>query len=150
VLHGPETTLAHWRDWQAAGGHLEIQSARLEQGEAVGTAAGDIRLNGAGRIEGNLRTVVVGAYAQLAQSFIRDGAGGAIEREKIAQALPTAMGQIHARSLGDPQATIPSTPKPPPAQGAWHPAGSLEVPIRFVDGTVYLGARVLAVVPPVF
>jgi hypothetical protein len=154
VLYGPEQAakpISAWvRDWQAAGGHLEIRRARVEQGEAVGSAVGDVRLNAGGRLDGGVRIAAAGPYAQLAESFLQGGPGGAAERERIAQGL-VAEGRLHSRALhAAPSANPPVAKSSPPAQGAARPAGSLDVPIRFVDGAVYAGDRLLAVIPPVF
>jgi hypothetical protein len=144
---------ARLRDWQRAGGRLDIAKAQLEQGGAVATGSGQIALNDNGQLQGALQVSTGGAYAQLAQSFLRDGQGGARERERVAQAY-LGTPRIN-RSLGGPQtekelaARRPAAqPKPQPQPQP--PQGKYEIPIRFDNGTVYFGTTPLAEMPALF
>lgn len=48
------------RDWQAAGGRLEITNVRVQQGDAVAVAKGDIGLTPNGRLDGTVQLLVAG------------------------------------------------------------------------------------------
>jgi hypothetical protein len=135
------------QDWQSRGGHIDVAEARIQQGDAVATGSGHIGLNLNGGLEGSVHLDASGPYRQLAQSYLRDGNSGAHEREQMAQAY---LGQprVQTRSLGgSPEAPAPVRPQPllKPAQGA-----KLDIPIRFVNGAVYLGSTGLGAIPPLF
>ncbi len=158
VLHdfdhrSPQLLSARLRDWQARGGRLEVASARIQQGDALATGAGQLSLSNNGRVEGALRVKAAGPYGQLAQSYIRDGQSGARERERLAQSF-LGGARTHTRSLGAPQSDQPGRNAGPLERErqdtARQQAGNLQIPIRFVDGAVYLGSTDLGEIPPLF
>ena len=145
---GAQSFAERLRDWQSRGGHIDVADARLQQGDALASGTGQIGLNLNGRLEGSLNLNTTGPYQQLALSYIRDGQSGARKRERLAQSF---LGQprVQTRSLGaTPEDRSPAARQRPllvPAPGA-----NLEIPIRFVDGTVYLGSTGLGALPPLF
>lgn len=150
----PQMLSARVRDWQSRGGHLEVAEARLQQGEAVASGTGEIRLSDSGRFDGVLHVSTVGLYQRLAVSFIRDGQSGARERERLAQSTLGAP-RIYTRSLGAPQSEQPGTDAGPrgerPKQQVPPPqTGDQELPIRFSDGAVFVGSTGLGRIPPLF
>lgn len=160
VLHDvdnrtPQMFAARLRDWQSRGGRLEVAQARIQQGDALATGAGEIRLSDSGRVEGALRVSAAGLYERLAQSYIRDGQSGGRERERLAQ---SSLGgaRIHTRSLGAPQSDQAADRQAAPRgdrqrqQAMPQQIGNREIPIRFVDGTVFLGSTGLGEIPPLF
>jgi hypothetical protein len=131
----PMILSAQLREWQAAGGRLEMTRAQVRQGEALATGAGTIALNNGGRVEGRLQMTATGAYAQLAQSLI--------DRERnSAQTLLDGQRPL-TRSLGNPDAQSRRQPNAAPP-------GQVELSIRFSDGAVFLGPAQLGVIPPLF
>jgi hypothetical protein len=48
------------REWQAAGGKLDVTQARLQRGDALAVAQGEVRLNAQGRPDGALNLKVAG------------------------------------------------------------------------------------------
>jgi hypothetical protein len=149
----PQLLSARLRDWQARGGRLDVASARIQQGDALATGTGQLGLSNNGRIEGALRVSAAGPYEQLAQSYIRDGQSGAQERERLAQSF-LGGARTHTRSLGSPQSDDPGRKAGPVERqrqnATRQQAGNLQVPIRFVDGAVYLGSTDLGEIPPLF
>ncbi len=150
VLHDfaggtPQMLADRLRDWQARGGHLEIASARIQQGDALATGTGQLALSADGTVEGSLRVSTAGPYEQLAQSYIRDGRSGAHKREQLAQSF-LGRARIQTRSLGAPASELPTEKQ----QAMPQQAGNLQLPIRFVDGAVILGATNLGEIPPLF
>ena len=91
----PKTLALRLQEWQAGGGHFEVTNARVQQGEAVATAAGTIGLTNGGQLDGALRVSATGPYVQLAQSYLANGQRRADERERIAQSL---VGRSHAQT----------------------------------------------------
>jgi hypothetical protein len=155
----PQMFYARLRDWQSRGGRLEVAAARIQQGDALATGVGEIRLSDSGRVEGALRVSAAGLYQRLAQSYIRDGRSGARERERLAQSVLGGP-KINTRSLGTPQSDQPADQ---PADREAGPrgerqrqqlmpqeVGNLEIPIRFMDGAVFLGSTGLGKIPPLF
>jgi Uncharacterized protein conserved in bacteria (DUF2125) len=133
------------RDWQSRGGHIDVAEARIQQGDALATGSGHVGLNLNGGVEGSVHLDASGPYRQLAQSYLRDGNTGAREREQLAQAY-FGQPRVQTRSLGaSPDAPAPARPLLAPTQG-----GKLEIPIRFVNGAVYLGSTGLGAIPPLF
>ena len=150
VLHDftngtPQMLSQRLRDWQSRGGRLEVASARIQQGDALASGAGQISLSSAGALDGALRVSTTGPYERLAQSYIQDGGAGARKREQLAQSF---LGQprIQTRSLGAPPSEQPAEKQ----QAMPRRPGNLEIPIRFVDGAVILGTTNLGEIPPLF
>jgi len=153
VLHDidaptPQLWSERLRDWQSRGGRLEVAQARIQQGDALATGAGQLRLSGDGLVEGTLHVNTSGPYQQLAQSYIRNGNSGAREREQLALSF-LGDRKIRTRSLGGPLSDRGADTGDVRHQPAKQ-AGNLEIPIRIVDGTVYLGSTGLGEIPPLF
>jgi hypothetical protein len=159
VLHGlkdlsPKSTPVRLREWQAAGGRIEIQSARLAQGDALATAAGTLALNPRGLVDGALKVTAAGA-----ERFIPALANGdkraaplsleraapaldAIERAvpglnvRIAPAQQTQLASGLLALLGQ-QTTLEGKP-------------AVTMPLKFADGAATLGPIPIGKVPPLF
>jgi hypothetical protein len=135
------------REWQARDGRLEIVSARIAQEDVVlSVGAGALRLTPRGGLDGNLQVTVIG-IEKLLKMFEIDrimsegqigatlsaldrlvpGLGG-IARQNAAPGLVAALGQ---------RATLDGKP-------------AVAFPVRFADGTVFLGSFQVGVVPPLF
>ena len=135
------------REWQARDGWLEIVSARIAQEDVViAVGAGALRLTPRGGLDGNLQVTVVG-IEKLLKMFEIDrimsegqigatmsaldrlvpGLGG-IARQNAAPGLVAALGQ---RTVLDGKPAV-------------------AFPVRFADGTVFLGPFQVGVVPPLF
>jgi hypothetical protein len=113
----PKPVALRLREWQAAGGRLEIANARMQQGEALATAKGDVGLSANGRLDGNL-TLALAGFEDLARLIglpniqIRGGQGG-------------LLGNLSAM-LGGGQTEIDGKK-------------AMTVPLRFNDGAVFFG-----------
>jgi len=135
------------REWQARDGRLEIVSARIAQEDVViAVGAGTLRLTPRGGLDGNLQVTVVG-IEKLLKMFEIDritsegqigatlgaldrlvpGLGG-IARQNAAPGLVAALGQ---------RAVLDGKP-------------AVAFPVRFADGTVFLGPFQVGMVPPLF
>jgi hypothetical protein len=134
------------KEWQARDGRLEIVNARLAQEDVVAVGAGALRLTARGGLDGNLQVTVVGIEKVLkmfeidrimsegqigatlgALDRLIPGLGG-IARQNAAPGLVAALGQ---RTVLDGKPAV-------------------AFPVRFVDGTVFLGPFRVGVVPPLF
>jgi hypothetical protein len=135
-----------FKEWQARGGQLEIDKARLAQLDVIAAGTGVLQLTPRGGLEGNLQVTVVGiekilkmfdidrimSEGQIGATFnaldrLVPGLGG-IARQSAAPSLIAALGQ---------RTTLEGKP-------------AVAFPIRFVDGTVSLGPFQVGAVPPLF
>jgi hypothetical protein len=142
----PKPWPAWFKEWQARGGQLEIDKARLAQQDVIAAGSGVLQLTPRGGLEGNLQVTVVGiekilkmfdidrimSEGQIGATFnaldrLVPGLGG-IARQSAAPSLIAALGQ---------RTTLEGKP-------------AVTFPIRFVDGTVFLGPFQVGAVPPLF
>jgi hypothetical protein len=68
----PMPMSARLKEWQMAGGRLELTRLRLQQGEAVAIAAGDIGLVASGRPDGTFSITMAG-FDQVVREIVRGG-----------------------------------------------------------------------------
>lgn len=168
-----ESLTARLRQWQANGGLVDIKAARIQQGDAVATASGNLGLNKLGLVDGALLTAVTGTYRQLAQTYTGGRQPGQTDRERLANSLPEGS-SVQSRSIGNIQkserelrneagrqgqapsvdqsnapgghANLPAGLSPP----SLPKDGSFELPISIVNGAIYFGTTLVAVIPPLF
>jgi hypothetical protein len=62
------------REWQAAGGRLELAKLRIKQGDAVAVAAGSVGLTPSGRPDGAIDITMVG-FDSLVREFVGERGG---------------------------------------------------------------------------
>lgn len=157
VLHGmkdfaPKPLPVRLREWQAVGGKLEIQNARVAQGEALATATGTLALTQRGRLDGVLRLSVVGIDKFLpAIGGERKGAPLSLDRAAPAlNAIDRAVPGLGARLAPQAQNLAAGL------LGLLGPPVEIEgkrgvaVLVRFTDGAASLGPIPLGQVPPAF
>jgi hypothetical protein len=142
----PKPWPQRFKEWQAHDGQLEIIKARLAQEDVIAVGTGTLKLTPRGALDGNLQVTVVGiekvlkmfdierlmSEGQIGATFnaldrLIPGLGG-IARQSAAPTLVTALGQ-RTELEGKP---------------------AVAFPVRFVDGTVFLGPFQVGVVPPLF
>jgi hypothetical protein len=130
VLRGPSDLKpkpmpVRLKEWQAAGGRLQITKVRLQQGDAVAIAAGDIGLSPTGRPDGAFDITMAG-FDRLAQDVVGRTQGGALQLGLMAGL--TWLG------------------RPAEIDGK----RAVAVPLRVDDGAVYLGRLRLGKLDPLF
>ena len=142
----PKPWPAWFRGWQTRGGELKIEKARLAQQDVIAMGAGALKLTARGGLDGTLRVVVVGiekilkmldidrmmTEGQIGASFnaldrLVPGLGG-MARQSAAPSLIAALGE-RTELEGKP---------------------AVAFPIRFDDGSVFLGPFRVGAVPPLF
>ena len=135
-----------FKEWQARNGQLEIIKARVSQDDVIAVGAGTLKLTARGGLDGNLQVTVVGIEKLLKMFDIErmmsegqigatlsaldrliPGLGG-IARQNAAPGLVAALGQ---------KTVLEGKP-------------AVAFPVRFNDGTVFLGPFQVGVVPPAF
>lgn len=147
---GPKPWPARFREIQEAGGRIDITRARLQQGESIAVANGVLRLSPRGRLDGELRVIVVNLDKLLpALGLDRPGSpqgpgnqiGSALDR------LSPGLGNLARRNAGPALAMgLAFLGQPTELEGK--PAHAL--PLRFNDGMVSLGPFPLGQTPALF
>ena len=155
VLHGlkdfsPKPWAARFRQLQAAGGRIDITRARVQQGQTIAVGGGTLELNSRGRLEGQLRVTVANV-----QAFLNEiGAARQLQNSQPMDKLAGALNQV-APGLGDVARA---------GAGANLSFGldllgehtmlegqrALTLPLRFSDGTIFLGPIAIGNVPALF
>jgi hypothetical protein len=151
VMHGlgdltPKPWAVRFKEMQARDGRLEITRARLAQDDVIAVGAGALKLTARGGLDGELQVTVVGIEKLLktldierimsegqigatisALDRIMPGLGG-IARQSAAPGLVAALGK---RTLLEDKPAV-------------------AFPVRFADGSVFLGPFRVGEVPPLF
>jgi hypothetical protein len=145
----PKPWQALLRDWQAAGGNLDITKARFQQDDMIVAGDGTLSLNARGALEGQLRITAVGLeklVAALGVSLSQESTvgrlSGALDR------VAPGLGNI-ARERGAPNllaAGVGMLGQKTDLEGK--PAVTL--PLRFADGVVFFGPLKVGQIAPVF
>jgi hypothetical protein len=134
------------REWQAQGGQIDITKGRVAQEDLIAVGAGTLKLSARGGLDGNLQVTVVGIEKVLklfdverimsegqigstlsALDRLIPGLGG-IARQNAAPGLIAALGQ----------------------RTVLEGKSALAFPVRFADGTVFLGPFQVGQIPPLF
>jgi hypothetical protein len=159
VLHGmkdlrPKPLPVRLREWQAAGGRVEIQNARVAQGEMVGNATGMLALTQRGGLDGALRLNVAGLeklLPSLTGGGERKGAPLGIDRvapalNAIDRAVPGLGARVAPQAQNLAAGLLGLLGQPVEIEGK----RGVSVPVRFTDGAASLGPIPLGQVPPAF
>jgi hypothetical protein len=146
----PLSLPARLRQLQAAGGRLEIKQARFQQGEVLAVAAGSLGLTAAGRLDGELNVTAAGLDKVLPKLGIDQlmpsqealaPAFGALDR------LIPGLGRVARDKAGTGLAVgLALIGRPAELEGR----KALALPLRFVDGAVFLGPVRVGAVAPLF
>jgi hypothetical protein len=146
----PKSWAARFRQVQAAGGRIDITKARVQQGETLAIGEGTLSLNGNGRLDGQLRVTVagiepflaaIGAQRTVQQSQPMDKLAGTLNRlapglGDVARAQAGANLSFGLNLLGE-QTTLEGR-------------RAVSLPLRFSDGSVYLGPIQIGSTPALF
>jgi hypothetical protein len=142
----PRPWPARLREWQARNGEIEITRARIQQDDVIAEGTGTLRLTARGGLDGNLQVTIVGIEKILRmfnlERLMSEGQIGAT-LNALDQLIP-GLGGI-AR-----QSAAPGLAAALGRRGELDGKPATTLPIRFVDGTVFLGPFPVGVVPPLF
>jgi hypothetical protein len=147
----PKSWADRMREMQAAGGNIEIKSFRLTQANAVVAGAGTLTLNADGKLDGVIRVAIVGLEQivptlgidrMIAQGVDQwSGTSGTLDR--LVPGLGATIRQTanatvieNLKKMGEPT-TVDNRP-------------ATLLPLRFVNGAVYLGMLRIGEVPALF
>ncbi|MBR0691708.1 DUF2125 domain-containing protein [Bradyrhizobium lablabi] len=161
----PKPWPERFREIQAAGGSVEIVQSRIEQGDLVSVAAGALRLNANGRIDGELQMTVAGIERVIPALGIDKMLEEGVPQATLDRVAPGVKTQDIGNLFGALDRMIPGlgkTIKQNANAGVAAGINSLGTeavlegkkarafPLRFVDGGVFLGPLKVGQVPPLF
>jgi hypothetical protein len=147
----PKPWTERFREMQAADGGIEIKALRIAQSNAVVVGTGALSVNGHGKLDGLVRVAVVGierivpllGLDRLVVQGLDQLSGGDKALDRLVPGLSGAIregtnsGLIeNLKKMGQPT----SVDKQP----------AIVLPLRFVDGSIYLAMIRVGEVPPLF
>jgi len=161
----PKPWPVRFREIQAAGGRIDITQSRIEQGELLSLAAGSLGINTNGKLDGQLEMTVAG----LDKIIPALGLDRLIDQGVSQAAIDKMAPGVNARDVNN---VIGALDKMIPGLGnlarknanAGLAAGinmlgqpttlegrkALALPLRFVDGAIFLGPLQVAQTPPLY
>jgi hypothetical protein len=150
----PLPTPARLKQLQSANGRLEITHARVHQGELTAVAVGTLGLTPEGRLNGELNMTVAGLdrvlpLLGLDQLVANSGGSGgkvAAALDKLDRVFPGLGRAARAHAGAGLAAGLAILGKPAELEGQ----KALALPLRFVEGAIYLGPLRVGEIKPLF
>jgi hypothetical protein len=161
----PKPWPQRFRELQAGGGQVEILQSRIQQDDLIAVAAGSLGLNAQGQINGELQMTVTGLEKIIPALGIEKMLEDGVPQATLDRVAPGVRSQDVTNLLGALDKAIPGLGKVVKQNAnagvaaginALGKAATLEgkpartFPLRFADGTVYLGPLKVGQVPPLF
>ena len=161
----PKPWPERFRELQAGGGHVEIVQSRVQQGDLIAVAAGTLGLSGEGRLDGELQMTVAGIEKVIPALGIEKMLDEGVPQATLDRVAPGVKTQDVNNLLGALDRAIPGLGKAAKQNANIGVAAGINAlgteavlegrkartfPLRFVDGTVYLGPLKVGQVPPLF
>jgi len=161
----PKPWPVRFREIQAAGGRIEITQSRFEQGEVLALAAGSLGINASGRLDGQLAMTVAGLDKiipalgldrmldqGLSQGALDKMAPGVSARDvnnvlgALDRAIPGLGNLARKNANAGLAAGIAALGQKTTLEGR----DAIALPLRLVDGAMFLGPLQIAQLPPLF
>jgi hypothetical protein len=147
----PKPWAERFREMQAAGGGIEIKSLRIAQAKAVVVGAGALTVNAHGKFDGLVRVAIVGiehivpllGVDRLIGQGLDQLSGGDGTLDRLIPGLGGAIRESANANLIDSLKKI-GEPSSIDKQAA------IVLPLRFSDGSIYLGMLRIGEAPPLF
>jgi len=161
----PKPWPQRFREIQAAGGHVEIVQSRVQQGDLVAVAAGTLGLSANGRLDGELQMTVAGIEKVIPALGIEKMLDEGVPQATLDRVAPGVKTSDVNNLFGALDRAIPGLGKVVKQNANIGVAAGINAlgkeavlegkkarafPLRFVDGTVFLGPLKVAQVPPLF
>ena len=161
----PKPWPQRFREIQAAGGHAEIVQSRIQQGDLVAVATGKLGLTPEGRLDGELQMTVAGMEKVIPALGLEKMLDEGVPQSTLDRVAPGVKTQDVRNLLGALDHAIPGLGNAVKQNvnvaatagiNALGNEAELEgkkaraFPLRFVDGTVFLGPIKVAQIPPLF
>jgi hypothetical protein len=161
----PKPWPQRFRELQASGGHVEIVQSRIQQDDLVAVASGTLMLTPQGRPDGELQMTVAGIEKIIPALGIEKMLDEGVPQAALDRVAPGVKSQDVTNLLGALDKAIPGLGKVVRQNANLGVAAGINAlgkvatlegkpartfPLRFVDGTVYLGPLKVGQVPPLF
>ena len=161
----PKPWPERFREIQAAGGHVEIVQSRIAQGDLIAVAAGTLGLTADGRLDGELQMTVAGIEKVIPALGIEKMLEEGVPQATLDRVAPGVKTSDVNNLLGALDRAIPGLGKVVKQNANVGVAAGINAlgkeavlegkkarafPLRFVDGTVFLGPLKVAQIPPLF
>ena len=161
----PKPWPERFRELQAAGGHVEIVQSRIVQGDLVAVAAGTLGLTANGRLDGELQMTVAGIEKVIPALGIEKMLDEGVPQATLDRVAPGVKTKDINNLFGALDRAIPGLGKAIKQNATVGVAAGINAlgkeaelegrkarafPLRFVDGTVFLGPLKVGQVPPLF
>jgi hypothetical protein len=161
----PKPWPQRFREIQAAGGHVEIVQSRIQQGDLIAVASGSLGLSAEGRLDGELQMTVAGLDKVIAALGIEKMLDEGVPQATLDHVAPGVKTADVNNLLGALDRAIPGLGKVVKQNASVGVAAGINAlgkdavlegkkarafPLRFVDGTVYLGPLKVGQIPPLF
>jgi hypothetical protein len=152
----PKPWNTRFHEIAASGGRIEVKQARFAQGDMLAVGSGTLKLTPAGRLDGQITLTVVGldklvaglGVDQLVARYLAQRGGGGLDRiaSSLDRVMPGLGGAVRNNSGTIAAAGINMLGKPAEIEGR----KGVSLPLRFVDGAMYLGPIPLGQAPDAF
>jgi hypothetical protein len=153
----PKPWAQRFREMQAAGGSIEIKRLRLERKDSIIVGEGELTLNPDGKVEGLIRVAISGVENIVPQLGIDRAISRGIGRlsgdkdtsqglNMLDQLMPGLGGAIRSTATASVIDSLNKMGQP----AAIDNKPAIMLPLRFSDGSSYLGMIPLGDVPPLF
>jgi hypothetical protein len=161
----PKPWPERFREIQAAGGHAEIVQSRIAQGDLIAVAAGTLGLTANGRLDGELQMTVAGIEKVIPALGIEKMLEEGVPQATLDRVAPGVKTRDVNNLLGALDRAIPGLGKVVKQNANVGVTAGINAlgkeavlegkkarafPLRFVDGTVFLGPLKVAQIPPLF
>jgi hypothetical protein len=161
----PKPWPERFRELQAAGGHVEIVQSRIAQGDLVAVAAGTLGLTANGRLDGELQMTVSGIEKVIPALGIEKMLDDGVPQATLDRVAPGVKTKDLNSLFGALDHAIPGLGKAIKQNATVGVAAGINAlgkeaelegkkarafPLRFVDGTVFLGPLKVGQIPPLF
>jgi len=147
----PKPWPVRFREMQAAGGRIDIAQARVQQGETIAVGSGSLSLNANGRLDGQLRVTVAGLEPFLASLNMQQAVQASPDVDKVAGALDRLLPGLGG--VARQQATSSNLSLGINLLGeqtTLEGKRAVTLPLRFDDGSIFLGPIKFGNMPALF
>jgi hypothetical protein len=161
----PKPWPQRFREIQAAGGHVEIVQSRIQQGELIAVATGSLGLSAQGRLDGELQMTVAGLEKVIPALGIEKMLDEGVPQATLDRVAPGVKSSDVNNLFGALDRAIPGLGKVVKQNANIGVAAGINAlgketvlegkkarafPLRFVDGTVFLGPLKVGQIPPLY
>jgi hypothetical protein len=161
----PKPWPERFRELQAGGGHVEIVQSRIQQGDLIAVAAGTLGLSAQGRLDGELQMTVAGIEKVIPALGIEKMLDEGVPQATLDRVAPGVKTRDVSNLLGALDRAVPGLGNAVKQNANIGVAAGINAlgteavlegrkartfPLRFVDGTVFLGPLKVGQIPALF